>query len=233
MIESTGKTDDVGARVKGVTLVKPIVYGNVAKFFGKKREEDGHTHQWTVYVRPFVNEDLSTWIKKVHFKLHDSYPNQNRIVTKPPFEVQETGWGEFEVVIKIYFQDPNERPITIYHILKLFETDPVNKTINVKKNLVSEFYDEIVFQDPSVMMQELLNKTVLVSQQSLRHETNFDEKAEKTLSSIMNAKSKVRHEISDLKERLKNAQEMISKYKEEISRSESSALVPVLASSSS
>ena len=30
---------------KGIIL-KPVVYGNVAKYFGKKREEDGHTHQW-------------------------------------------------------------------------------------------------------------------------------------------------------------------------------------------
>lgn len=41
---------------KGVTIVKPIVYGNVARYFGKKREEDGHTHQWTVYVKPYRNE---------------------------------------------------------------------------------------------------------------------------------------------------------------------------------
>ena len=42
--------------VKGVTIVKPIVYGNVARYFGKKREEDGHTHQWTIYVKPYRNE---------------------------------------------------------------------------------------------------------------------------------------------------------------------------------
>jgi len=42
--------------LQGVTIVKPIVYGNVARYFGKKREEDGHTHQWTVYVKPFRNE---------------------------------------------------------------------------------------------------------------------------------------------------------------------------------
>lgn len=41
---------------QGVTIVKPIVYGNVARYFGKKREEDGHTHQWTVYVKPYRNE---------------------------------------------------------------------------------------------------------------------------------------------------------------------------------
>lgn len=220
MSDSTKADGADGGRVKGVTLVKPVVYGNVAKYFGKKREEDGHTHQWTVYLKPFQHEDISVWIKKVHFKLHESYPNQNRIVTKPPFEVQETGWGEFEVVIKIYFQDPNERPVTLFHVLKLFETDPVNKTINVKKNLVSEYYDELVFQDPTSMMQDLLNNPIYLSQQGYRHETNFDDKAEKSLLSIMTAKSKVRHEISDLKERLKNAQQMISKYKEEIARTE-------------
>ena len=89
------------------------MYGNIAKYFGKKREEDGHTHQWTVYVRPYENEDMSTYVKKINFKLHDSYANQNRVITKPPYEVTETGWGEFEIVIKIYFQDPNERPVSL------------------------------------------------------------------------------------------------------------------------
>lgn len=29
---------------QGVTEVKPIVYGNISRAFGKKRDEDGHTH---------------------------------------------------------------------------------------------------------------------------------------------------------------------------------------------
>lgn len=45
--------------LQGVTIVKPIVFGNVARYFGKKREEDGHTHQWTVYVKPYRNEVMS------------------------------------------------------------------------------------------------------------------------------------------------------------------------------
>jgi YEATS domain-containing protein 4 len=68
----------------------------------------------TVYVRPYENEDMSTYVKKINFKLHDSYANQNRVLTKPPYEVTETGWGEFEIVIKIYFQDPNERPVSCF-----------------------------------------------------------------------------------------------------------------------
>ena len=123
---------------------------------------------------------MSAYVKKVNFKLHDSYANANRTLTKPPYEVTETGWGEFEIVIKIYFQDPSERPVTIYHILKLFQTgesifdhytlwyiiqlymliivfsfhiytvpgQPTdhNSLMKNQRTVVSEFYDEIIFQ---------------------------------------------------------------------------------------
>ena len=35
---------------------------------------------------------------------------------KPPYEVSETGWGEFEIIIKIYFVDPTERPVSHYFL---------------------------------------------------------------------------------------------------------------------
>ena len=34
------------------------------------------------------------------------------VFTKPPYEVRETGWGEFEIQIKIYFQDSAEKPVS-------------------------------------------------------------------------------------------------------------------------
>ena len=39
-------------------------------------------------------------------------PYFSLVVTKPPYEITETGWGEFEIVIKIFFNDPNERPVS-------------------------------------------------------------------------------------------------------------------------
>ena len=97
--------------IQNVTIVKPIVYGNTAKYFGKKREEDGHTHGWSFYLKMYENEDPSPYIQRVQIKLHDSYPNANRVLNKPPYEVHETGWGEFEITVKIYFTDPNEKPV--------------------------------------------------------------------------------------------------------------------------
>ncbi|XP_022219275.1 YEATS domain-containing protein 4 [Drosophila obscura] len=215
---------DSGARLKGVTIVKPIVYGNIARSFGKKREEDGHTHQWKVYLKPYFNEDMSIYVKKVHFKLHESYANPNRIVVKPPYEVTETGWGEFEVVIKIYFNDQTERPVTCYHILKLFQSPVVDgeltstTTMDTKKGLVSESYEEIVFQEPTHVMQHYLMLSEQSSNGLLSHDTDFDEKKTKTLDNIVNVKKKVKGEILTLKDKLKLARETISKFKAELAK---------------
>ncbi|KAH8042233.1 hypothetical protein HPB51_021317 [Rhipicephalus microplus] len=162
-----------GGRVKGLTIVKPIVYGNVARYFGKKREEDGHTHQWTVYLKSYKNEDMSTYVKKVHFKLHESYPNQNRVVTKPPYEVTETGWGEFEIVIKIYFMDTTERPVTLYHILKLFQSE--TNIMLGKKQLVTEMYDELRLKQCHRVARAVLGVTELQSIQSSESTVSFFE----------------------------------------------------------
>ncbi|XP_011201652.1 PREDICTED: YEATS domain-containing protein 4 [Bactrocera latifrons] len=220
---------DSGGRVKGLVIVKPIVYGNIARSFGKKNE-DGHTHQWKVYVKPYHNEDMSVYVKKVHFKLHESYANPNRIVTKPPYEITETGWGEFEVVIKIYFHDPTERPVTCYHILKLFQSPVVDGELsstnldNTKRmgaanvHLVSESYEEIVFQEPTQLMQHFLMNVQPLTSGSYTHDTDFETKKEKTLENIIDVKGKVKSEINSLKDKLKLARETIAKFKAELAK---------------
>ncbi|XP_039516473.1 YEATS domain-containing protein 4 isoform X1 [Pimephales promelas] len=213
---------DSGGRVKGVTIVKPIVFGNVARYFGKKREDDGHTHQWTVYVKPYRNEDMSAYVKKIQFKLHESYGNPLRVVTKPPYEITETGWGEFEIIIKIFFIDPNERPVTLYHLLKLFQSD---SSAMPKKTVVSEFYDEMIFQDPTAMMQQLLNTTRQLTLGAYKHETELSHVAVaeleiRTREKVEAAKKKTSLEIVELKERLKASRENINFLKGEIRRLE-------------
>lgn len=65
-------------------------------------------------------DDISHYIKRVQFKLHDTYPQPTRNVDKFPFHVTETGWGEFEIQIKIFFvPEANEKPLTLFHHLKL------------------------------------------------------------------------------------------------------------------
>lgn len=137
-------------RTKDIVIVKPILYGNYSQHLGKKADES-KTHKWTCYVRGInVLEDLS-YIKKVVFELHESFPNPKREIVQPPWEVSEVGWGEFEIKIRIFFVDPVEKPVVLTHLLCLY---PKNVDPNAappapsKKPLIVEHYEEIIFVNP-------------------------------------------------------------------------------------
>lgn len=60
--------------------------------------------------------------------------------------------------------------VTLYHVLKLFQSGP--DMMLGKKILVSEFYEEIVFQDPTALMQNLLTNTRQLTVGPWKHETD-------------------------------------------------------------
>lgn len=67
-------------------------------------------------------------------------------IEEPPFEVTETGWGEFEIQIKVHFiPEASEKPMTLFHFLHLHPYGP-NKDEEKEKGLtVDAFqYEEIV-----------------------------------------------------------------------------------------
>ncbi|XP_010526568.1 PREDICTED: transcription initiation factor TFIID subunit 14b [Tarenaya hassleriana] len=135
-------------KLKDIEISVPIVYGNVAFWLGKKASEY-QSHKWTVYVRGATNEDLGVVMKKVVFQLHSSFNNPTRVVEEPPFELSESGWGEFEIAITLYFHtDVCDKPLSLYHHLKLYPEDE-SGPLSTKKPVVVESYDEIVFPDPS------------------------------------------------------------------------------------
>ena len=57
---------------KEESITKPIIYGSMSFWLGKKAEEKA-SHKWVCYVRGVNNEDLSYFIKKVVFTLHPSF----------------------------------------------------------------------------------------------------------------------------------------------------------------
>eukprot|EP00349_Pseudokeronopsis_sp_Brazil_P003456 CAMPEP_0202971926 /NCGR_PEP_ID=MMETSP1396-20130829/32056_1 /ASSEMBLY_ACC=CAM_ASM_000872 /TAXON_ID= /ORGANISM="Pseudokeronopsis sp., Strain Brazil" /LENGTH=145 /DNA_ID=CAMNT_0049701821 /DNA_START=182 /DNA_END=618 /DNA_ORIENTATION=+ len=77
-------------------------------------------------------------------------------VEKHPFEIHQSGWGEFEIGIKIYFVDPAEKPIEIVHFLTLYEKP--GATQSQKKPILNEKYDEIVFFEPTEQFAYILDK---------------------------------------------------------------------------
>lgn len=64
-------------RQKNVTVCKPIIYGSIATYLGRKAE-DTKTHRWSIYVRGADDEDLSYMLSKVVIYLHTSFANPVR-----------------------------------------------------------------------------------------------------------------------------------------------------------
>ncbi|GBE79817.1 yeats family protein [Sparassis latifolia] len=159
-------------RVRGLTIHRPIIYGNTAVVLTQEERNalttSDHTHRWTVAVRSAASapdsdivggaDDLGYFIKRVTFKLHDTYAMPTRNVDKAPFEVSETGWGEFEIQMRINFvNESGEKGVVLYHHLKLHpwtavgSSDPEIPSLeNAMKMgpVYSWQYDEIVFHEP-------------------------------------------------------------------------------------
>ena len=142
----------------------PFVYGNYAEhivYDDDIEDSDRHTHKWTLYIRGLNGEDISYYIRKVEFKLHESFENPIRTVAKFPFELSETGWGEFSIQMKLFFVDSVEKPVTVTHNLTLFDHKDLPNTLRVelyKNGVKSEYYDELIFQDPTMEMVKILEE---------------------------------------------------------------------------
>jgi len=140
-------------------------------------------------------------------------------IATPPYEVTETGWGEFEIPITIHFRDASAKPLTFNHLLKLYppgnQTQSVTKVSLVlpcslpaklspipaaclhKQPVVSEFYDEALFTAPPPAFAAILEKRVpshvAGPHPSAAHWKSFDDTED--LNAIKAARAFVAREI--------------------------------------
>ena len=114
-------------RLRDTVISKAIVVGNITYPQPKSGAHlaDGYKmHDWALYVRGVNHEDLSYFISSVEFELDPSFLQPHRVVNAPgPFVLVESGWGEFVVTITIHFIDNIEKPVTLYHSIRLYDED--------------------------------------------------------------------------------------------------------------
>ena len=122
-----------------------------------------HTHRWTIYVRGINDAPISYWLRKATFQLHETYTNRTRTIDSPgPFEVSETGWGEFEVRVQLYFvPEANEKAQVLWHAIKLHppgNNDEEREEYRRKMGgvVINEDYNEVVFSEPTESFFEVL-----------------------------------------------------------------------------
>jgi len=94
------------------------------------------------------NEDISRFVRIVEFVLDkDSFKEPEIRIMHPPFEIHQTGWGEFSIGVNLYFHDEALAPIKHYKQLHLFDANQ-----SAKKPRISEDYNELVFVEPPITL---------------------------------------------------------------------------------
>ncbi|WBW74469.1 NuA4 and Swr1 complex YEATS family subunit Yaf9 [Schizosaccharomyces osmophilus] len=168
-----------GTRVSKCQISRPILIGNDAKPLTPEERAHAHTdhtHTWRIFVEGVDGEDISKWIKKVVFKLHDTYNNSTRSIESLPFEVIETGWGEFDIMIRIFFMpETHEKSLTFYHRLKLHPYGPRMEEEKAAGGLVESVqYEEIVFNEPFEYTYKLFSENPIGDGHGLAVESEPD-----------------------------------------------------------
>ena len=135
--------------------------------------------------------------------------------TAPPFAVSETGWGEFDVTIKLYLRDPALEPITVTHKLALY---PPTGQYN-EKPVLSERYDEIVFN--ALPSHEGLRKALQQGPQNLAPPYPYQEffpsySATDDLARIQAARQKIHDMKIEMTDRLNRARVEADREKDEL-----------------
>eukprot|EP00035_Acanthoeca_spectabilis_P023185 m.448163 g.448163 ORF g.448163 m.448163 type:complete len:212 (-) comp19624_c0_seq1:1331-1966(-) len=208
------------------TPVVPILYGSQSvPISGEapnaelERSTSESTHNWKVYVQCPCEKDITKVVRKVVFKLHESFENPNRTCAAPPYEVSESGWGEFEINIKIYFVDQKEKPISFYHLLKLYPVEGLQgsgATVLKDGALYSEFYDEIVFRNESAMMNAALHAFAASGPDDLVHGvTDYAKMERDQLASIKNAELRLNTMIAEFRDKQSSLVALVNKHNPE------------------
>ncbi|KAI8087637.1 yeats family-domain-containing protein [Gilbertella persicaria] len=77
--------------------------------------EDGLImRSWKVYLKSMDSYyALSDYIDHVEYLLHPSFKTPHIVCTQEPYIIEQEGWGEFDLTIRLHFKDPSLSSQTI------------------------------------------------------------------------------------------------------------------------
>jgi len=152
----------------------------------------------------------------VVFQLHPSFAQPTRELNEPPFEVTETGWGEFEASIRIIWNDvAGERSTILTHGIRLYPNKAPSTSadtsayMNTQVPVVAEKYDEVVFTNPREEFHQCLinghKKNTLAyplsnEQSVLQHYRTYGDEGD--VKALLSAKQFLEGELRNVKDRL-------------------------------
>ncbi|XP_034486116.1 protein AF-9-like [Drosophila innubila] len=116
--------------------------GHTSKLRSKKHPQ-AFTHDWEIYVQGVNKADISAFVDKVVFILHDSFPNPKRVIKEPPYVIQEWSYAGFILPVEIYFRNQDEPKRIMYQYdLDMQQTGPPHHRVEVKTHVFEEPSEE-------------------------------------------------------------------------------------------
>ncbi|KAF1988721.1 yeats-domain-containing protein [Aulographum hederae CBS 113979] len=147
-------------RVKGKSIKRPFESWTLTPENRPANIPDDHTKGWRVFVENVEGgPSIRTWLDKVNFKLWSTYSPAIRKIDDEPFEVRETGWGGFVVVIRLYFQPwVHEKYQERQHFLQLepYGDEEQQERQRKKGKVDSRIVEYIEFNEPTEILWEKL-----------------------------------------------------------------------------
>ncbi|XP_053612105.1 protein AF-9 [Plodia interpunctella] len=171
--------------------------GHVASLRSKKTPE-GFTHDWEVFVRGQEGADISHFVDKVVFNLHNTFHKPRRVVKEPPFSLKESGYAGFLIPIDIYLKNKDEpKKIPFVYDLNLHNSGLLK--------------DRYVFQNPNDEFKKKLLKGGGITvrndayytnpdQESRSRDSFSDDKPQMTSKPKMSSENVKKHKVKEHKE---------------------------------
>ncbi len=136
----------------------------------------------------------------------------------PPFQVSETGWGEFSVEVEVFLKDPAAAPVRLTLPLKLHGSEGVHAgpptPAQMEKPVVGETYDELVFnklpEDPAARAELLAGPVAHPPPYPYREFMGASFSAEAELLAVAAARRWIAERAEELEERLSKAKSAAS-----------------------
>ncbi|CAL6015707.1 YEATS_family protein [Hexamita inflata] len=139
---------------------KGVMYGFVRQNLQESADSE-NWNAWSIFVQSSQNQEMSDYVDRVTFILHESFSDNKRTVFNPPYETTILGLQECYAYIFIYFKDASVQPQFLQVKIEFTQNQAYQKGVKydnlifVRPNI--EFYKKLSIIRPSVKQTSLLH----------------------------------------------------------------------------
>ncbi|CAG8538490.1 3242_t:CDS:10 [Paraglomus occultum] len=171
-------------------LKRRIIVGNISKWIPPDKRHQklkDYTHQWMIYVvGPPNASNVSSFIRKVRFTLHQSYKPYHIVdVVEPPFQLSRLGWGEFPVRIQLFFVDKRNKPVELVHSLKLDYSNTGKQKVGEERRFDLELDRDTTFVE---LRPEVIGSDIKRAKSGVNYKNDYSSATTSQTDALQSAK---------------------------------------------